>query len=203
MDLKQGQRIRWSFKSNTDTSFNIHYHEGEKVTYPAKKERVAKDEGVLDVAATQGYCWMWSNKSSNRARIDVREIEVRRLHAGGDALQRRRRVPQRRRVRGLGLDQEPELEAALQVADAAALHQVPARHGRLFDPDAYPFLEGRPHGSHRTTGEVLDTPRVSDGVVYRVLRNLLILDGERLSYRALDVEQIGSVYESMMGFALR
>ena len=45
-------------------------------------------------------------------------------------------------------------------------------------------------------------PRISDGVVYRVLRNLLILDGERLSYRTLDVEQIGSVYETMMGFNL-
>jgi hypothetical protein len=40
-------------------------------------------------------------------------------------------------------------------------------------------------------------------VVYRVLQNLLILDGERLSYRGLDVEQIGSVYETMMGFNLR
>ena len=29
-----------------------------------------------------------------------------------------------------------------------------------------------------------------------------MLDGERLSYRALDVEQIGSVYENMMGFTL-
>ena len=46
-------------------------------------------------------------------------------------------------------------------------------------------------------------PRVSDGVVYRVLQNLLVLQGERLSYRTLDVEQIGSVYEAMMGFALR
>ena len=45
-------------------------------------------------------------------------------------------------------------------------------------------------------------PRVSDGVVFRVLQNLLILDGERLSYRTLDVEQIGSVYETMMGFNL-
>jgi hypothetical protein len=78
-----------------------------------------------------------------------------------------------------------------------------ARHGRLFDPDAYAFLEGRPHGSARSKGERVDPPRVSDGVVYRVLRNLLILDGERLSYRALDVEQIGSVYEAMMGFALQ
>ncbi|MDA1143088.1 MAG: N-6 DNA methylase, partial [Planctomycetota bacterium] len=45
-------------------------------------------------------------------------------------------------------------------------------------------------------------PLVSDGVIYRVLENLLILDGERLSYRTLDVEQIGSVYETMMGFRL-
>ena len=45
-------------------------------------------------------------------------------------------------------------------------------------------------------------PRLSDGVVFRVLQNLLILDGERLSYRTLDVEQIGSVYETMMGFNL-
>ena len=35
-----------------------------------------------------------------------------------------------------------------------------------------------------------------------MLNNLLILDGERLSYRTLDVEQIGSVYETMMGFNL-
>ena len=35
-----------------------------------------------------------------------------------------------------------------------------------------------------------------------MLQNLLILDGERLSYRTLDVEQIGSVYETIMGFNL-
>jgi len=78
----------------------------------------------------------------------------------------------------------------------------PARHGRLFNPDAYPFLEGRPPGSARQLGEVLEAPRVPDGTVFRVLQNLLMLDGERLSYRALDVEQVGSVYEAMMGFAL-
>lgn len=79
----------------------------------------------------------------------------------------------------------------------------PPRHGRLFDPDAYPFLEGRPHGSSRVMGALVEPPRVPDGVVFRVLHNLMVLDGERLSYRALDVEQIGSVYEAMMGFALQ
>lgn len=78
--------------------------------------------------------------------------------------------------------------------------QLPARHGYLFDPDRYPFLEGRKYGSQRTPGERITPPLVSDGVVFRVLNNLMILDGERLSYRALDVEQIGSVYEAMMGF---
>ena len=33
-----------------------------------------------------------------------------------------------------------------------------------------------------------------------MVNNLMVLDGERLSYRTLDVEQIGSVYESIMGF---
>lgn len=80
--------------------------------------------------------------------------------------------------------------------------RFPARHGRLFNPDAYPFLEGRPLGSVRQLGETLEVPRVPDGTIFRVLHNLLILEGERLSYRALDVEQIGSVYEAMMGFAL-
>ena len=76
--------------------------------------------------------------------------------------------------------------------------RLPARKGYLFDPDRYPFLEGR----SSATDAAPIVPRVSDGVVYKVLRNLLILDGERLSYRTLDVEQIGSVYETVMGFNL-
>ncbi len=80
--------------------------------------------------------------------------------------------------------------------------RIPPRRGYLFDPDRYPFLEGRPWRSRREQGEKLAVPRVSDGVLFRVLSNLLVLDGERLSYRTLDVEQIGSVYETMMGFDL-
>lgn len=78
--------------------------------------------------------------------------------------------------------------------------KLPARKGYLFDPDRFPFLEGRTGSC--PADEPAPVPRISDGVVYRVLRNLLILDGERLSYRTLDVEQIGSVYETVMGFDL-
>ena len=81
--------------------------------------------------------------------------------------------------------------------------RIPPRHGYLFDPDRYNFLEGRPWKTVRRehSGDV-QVPRISDGVIFRVLNNLLILDGERLSYRTLDVEQIGSVYEVTMGFGL-
>lgn len=72
-----------------------------------------------------------------------------------------------------------------------------ARRGRLFDPDRFPFLEGRRH-----PGDPLDMPPVSDGVVWRILKALMMLDGERLSYRTLDVEQIGSVYQAIMGFTI-
>ena len=78
--------------------------------------------------------------------------------------------------------------------------RLPTRHGQLFNPDEFPFLEGRPLGLMRVIGEKFEAPRVSDGCIYRVLDALLVLDGERLSYRALDVEQVGSVYEAMMGY---
>jgi hypothetical protein len=81
--------------------------------------------------------------------------------------------------------------------------RLPTRHGQLFNPDDYAFLEGRPAGVGRVVGDVFEAPRVSDGTIWHVLSGLLMLDGERLSYRALDVEQIGSVYESMMGFDVR
>ncbi|MBM3983410.1 MAG: class I SAM-dependent DNA methyltransferase [Planctomycetes bacterium] len=80
--------------------------------------------------------------------------------------------------------------------------ELKARHGYLFDADRYPFLEGRARGSQRRKGERINPPLVSDGVVYRVLHNLLLLDGDRISYGTLNVEHIGSVYESIMGYRL-
>ena len=75
--------------------------------------------------------------------------------------------------------------------------KLTARRGHLFDPDRFPFLEGR-----EDTNATVRIPAVSDGVVWRVLQSLMVLDGERLSYRTLDVEQIGSVYQSTMGFTV-
>jgi hypothetical protein len=79
---------------------------------------------------------------------------------------------------------------------------VQARGGKLFDPDEFPFLEGRV--SKDEPARIL---AVSDGCLLRILEGLMTLklrgaERERLSYRTLDVEQIGSVYETVMGFTV-
>ena len=80
--------------------------------------------------------------------------------------------------------------------------RLPRRPGGLFDPDRYPFLEGRTSGVRPRRKDAITAPLISDGAIFRALSKLVLLDGERISYRALDVEHIGSVYETMMGFRL-
>lgn len=89
-------------------------------------------------------------------------------------------------------------------ADYPGLH-MPPRRGHLFNPEVYPFLEGwaRAGGAPIKLAEErarVRTPPVDDRTVYKVLQKLLILDGQRLSYQELSVEQIGSVYENLMGY---
>ena len=74
---------------------------------------------------------------------------------------------------------------------------IRGRGGKLFDPEAFSFLQGQDSPSDQASPAT-----VSDGCILRILDLLLRLDGERLSYRTLDVEQIGSVYETVMGFTV-
>ena len=83
--------------------------------------------------------------------------------------------------------------------------KMPPRQGSLFNPHEYPFLEGwGPAGSAPITQPedraAVKLPTLDDETVFRVLERLLVFEGQRLSYRALDVEQIGSVYEALMGY---
>lgn len=94
------------------------------------------------------------------------------------------------------------LHDGMRTADGFCL---PARRGDFFDPDKFPFLEGRPRGDRRQVHKErkpLELPKLSDGVVLRLLQQLMVLNGERLQYKGLDVEQIGSVYEGLMGFEI-
>ena len=83
---------------------------------------------------------------------------------------------------------------------------LPAYGGSLFDPNRFPFLEGRT--ADQSVETVSDPLPISNRTVLHLLEALQILrvkvpgggptEARRLSFRALDVEQIGHVYEGLL-----
>jgi hypothetical protein len=88
--------------------------------------------------------------------------------------------------------------------------RLPAYGGHLFDPDRFPFLEGRRPGT-----SWLDTPanpvKIDNGTVLHLLNSLQflqvriggIVEPRKLSFRGLDIEQIGHVYEGLLDHTAR
>ncbi|MBB5864993.1 type IIL restriction-modification enzyme MmeI [Xanthomonas sp. 3058] len=75
--------------------------------------------------------------------------------------------------------------------------RLPALGGSLFNPDRFPFLEGRARGSIWRTDVAKPLP-IDNRTVLLLLEAIQQFQGRTLSYRALDVEQIGYVYEGLL-----
>lgn len=75
--------------------------------------------------------------------------------------------------------------------------RLPALGGSLFDPDRFPFLEGRAKGSNWHKEPAKPLP-IDNSTVLLLLEAIQQYQGRNLSYRALDVEQIGYVYEGLL-----
>lgn len=79
--------------------------------------------------------------------------------------------------------------------------RMPALGGSLFDPDRFPFLEGRAKDTRWRDTSAAPLP-IDNRTVLLLLNSLQILEQSGgallLSYRALDVEQIGHVYEGLL-----
>ncbi|MBT8768738.1 Eco57I restriction-modification methylase domain-containing protein [Metapseudomonas boanensis] len=75
--------------------------------------------------------------------------------------------------------------------------RLPALGGSLFDPDRFPFLEGRAKGSDWKVDPSHPLP-IDNRTVLLLLEAIQQYEGRTLSYRALDVEQIGYVYEGLL-----
>jgi hypothetical protein len=84
--------------------------------------------------------------------------------------------------------------------DFENLH-LSALGGSLFDPDRFPFLEGRAKGTSWKECPALPLP-IDNRTVLLLLNSLQLLEQRGgallLSYKALDVEQIGYVYEGLL-----
>jgi hypothetical protein len=90
--------------------------------------------------------------------------------------------------------------------------RLPAYGGALFDPDRFPFLEGRPTHTRWQAVPAQPLP-ISNRTVLHLLEALQFLqmrlpggggtEPRRLSFRALDIEQIGHVYEGLLDHTAR
>lgn len=101
------------------------------------------------------------------------------------------------------------LLATFRMVHAGVQHEnlrVPPYGGSLFDPDRFPFVEGRRAEDPWLVHPGRPLP-VDDRTVLHILDALQVLrfragrgveEARRLSFRALDVEQIGHVYEGLL-----
>lgn len=138
-------------------------------------------------------------------RDDLRTSSVR---DGEDALERRSTAWHR-------------LLATFRAVHGGVNHDrltLPAYGGSLFDPDRFPFLEGRRAPDHLVVNDIDLGPApdaatgperpvaIDDRTVLAILDALLTVEvksgrtkvAQRVSYKALDVEQIGHCYEGLL-----
>ena len=62
--LEAGRSRRFEWTSDGPVDFNIHYHQGDKVSYPVKVNGRAKGGGKFTASAGEDYCWMWTAKAA-------------------------------------------------------------------------------------------------------------------------------------------
>ena len=102
------------------------------------------------------------------------------------------------------------LLASFRAVHGGVNHQdlmLPAYGGSLFDPDRYPFLEGRAQGT-RWKSSLAAPLEINNRVVLHLLKSLQMLqvkvpgggpaEALRVSFEGLNIEQIGHVYEGLL-----
>ena len=57
--LEAGDKRMYHWKSTAAVDFNIHYHRGDEVLYPVKRDGMRGDGGTFVAKTGEDYCWMW------------------------------------------------------------------------------------------------------------------------------------------------
>lgn len=70
--LASREQVHWAFEASAALDFNIHYHEGDEVAYPAAYRDTVERTDVLIAPVDQTYCWMWTNRQPAPVRVTLR-----------------------------------------------------------------------------------------------------------------------------------
>jgi len=68
-ELRAGQTIGYAFESTAPVDFNIHFHRGNDVEYPVKRDQVQRAEDRFAAASNEEYCLMWTNMTQAPVRV--------------------------------------------------------------------------------------------------------------------------------------
>jgi hypothetical protein len=58
--IEAGQKRRYMWRADGPVDFNIHFHRGDDVTYPVKRDAMRGDGGTFSAKQGEDYCWMWT-----------------------------------------------------------------------------------------------------------------------------------------------
>jgi hypothetical protein len=58
--LEAGESRHYYWRATGPIDFNIHFHRGDEVTYPVKREAMRGDGGTFTAKSGEDYCWTWS-----------------------------------------------------------------------------------------------------------------------------------------------
>ncbi|HZZ94421.1 MAG TPA: hypothetical protein VFE23_17800 [Usitatibacter sp.] len=70
MGLAAGDKRRWYWKADGPVDFDIHFADGDKVTYALRRDRMRGDGGTFVARTAREYCWKWS--ATRPARLDAK-----------------------------------------------------------------------------------------------------------------------------------
>ena len=70
-ELAADERVSWAFEADAELDFNLHYHEGDAVTYPVKSPHARSLADKFTAPLDQTYCWMWTNRLDTPAMLKV------------------------------------------------------------------------------------------------------------------------------------
>ena len=70
-EMDAGQRLKFEFSSNHEVEFNLHFHEGEKVSYPIEPQTLSSIDRTIEAPIKQTYCLMWKGLSEQASKIKV------------------------------------------------------------------------------------------------------------------------------------
>ena len=66
--MAAAETLTYEFTADGELGFNLHYHEGDQVTYPIKK-KARQDQGEFVADRDFSYCLMWTNRGQDAVQL--------------------------------------------------------------------------------------------------------------------------------------